>query len=92
MEVIPVSKRTYRATSVNDVNLPRLQEAVRGSKIIIGVDVAKKDFKAALKKTGVGVPLRNTIVAGSAHASAPNVTDPTAIAASVSRRPPRLRS
>jgi hypothetical protein len=39
-EVIPVSKRTYRATSVNDVNAEELTKQLRrDERVIVAVDV-----------------------------------------------------
>jgi transposase len=46
-EVIPVSKRTYRSVSVNDVSVATL-ELRRSERVIVAVDVAKVDFKAAI--------------------------------------------
>ena len=48
-EVIPVSKRTYRATSVNDVVAEDLtKELRRDERVIVAVDIAKTDNKAAI--------------------------------------------
>jgi len=42
-----VSKRTYRSVSVNDVSVVAL-EVRHGERVIVAVDVAKVDFKAAI--------------------------------------------
>lgn len=47
-------KRIYRSTPVNELDIPRLAEAVRGRRVVIGVDVAKRDFKAAVLEPGQG--------------------------------------
>ena len=43
-----MNKRAYRATSVNDVNVGQLSSAVGPMRVVIGIDVAKSDFKAAV--------------------------------------------
>jgi transposase len=43
-----MGKRIYRATSVNELNLEKLVEAVRARKITFAIDVAKRDLKAVV--------------------------------------------
>ena len=43
-----MSKRTYRSVSVNAVDVPGLVDRVRGLSVVMAIDVAKRDFKAAL--------------------------------------------
>lgn len=48
-----MSKRIYRVVSVNDVSMESLgQELGRGEKVIVAVDVAKFDNKAAIIQSG----------------------------------------
>lgn len=41
-------KRIYRAVDVKALNLDELRKVVKNQKIVLGVDVAKEDFVAAL--------------------------------------------
>lgn len=43
-----MKKRIYRAVDVKALNLDELREVVKNQKIVLGVDVAKEDFFAAL--------------------------------------------
>ena len=43
-----MKKRVYRATKVKDLNLEQLEKETDGKEIILGVDVAKEDFMAAI--------------------------------------------
>jgi transposase len=43
-----VSKRIYRSTSVNQLDLEKLVEAVRDRRITFAIDVAKRDLKAVV--------------------------------------------
>lgn len=43
-----MKKRVYRATKVKDLNLEQLEKEIDGKEIILGVDVAKEDFMAAI--------------------------------------------
>lgn len=48
-----MSKRTYRATSVNDVSVETLVSKLKpGARVIVGVDVAKVENKAAVVQDG----------------------------------------
>jgi len=48
-EVIPMKKRPYRATAVNDIDEQALINALANQEATVGIDVAKEDFVAALK-------------------------------------------
>lgn len=43
-------KRIYRAVSVNKLDLGKLLERVRGVPVVLGIDVAKRDFKAVVMR------------------------------------------
>lgn len=43
-----MGKRIYRSTSVNELNLEKLVEAVKERSITFAIDVAKRDFKAVV--------------------------------------------
>jgi transposase len=43
-----MKKRIYRAVDVKALNLDELREVIKNQKIVLGVDVAKEDFFAAL--------------------------------------------
>ena len=43
-----MKKRIYRAIDVKALNLDELREVIKKQKIVLGVDVAKEDFVAAL--------------------------------------------
>ena len=43
-----MKKRVYRATDVKRINLEELQKKVEGQDVVLGVDVAKEDFMAAI--------------------------------------------
>lgn len=43
-----MGKRTYRAESINNVDLAKLLELVRGRRVTLAVDVAKRNFTAVL--------------------------------------------
>jgi transposase len=43
-----MKKRIYRAEDVKDLNLGVLKETVRGRRVVVGIDVAKEDFVAAV--------------------------------------------
>lgn len=47
-----MSKGMYRSVDVKDVNEERLQEAVQGQKVVVGVDVGKFDCRAAVTTAG----------------------------------------
>lgn len=50
-----MSKRIYRSTSIQKLDLPTLVEAVRGKNVVVGVDVAKYAFVAAVTVQRQGV-------------------------------------
>lgn len=41
-------KRSYRAVSVNAAEVTKLSKAINGAPVVVGVDVAKEDFFAAI--------------------------------------------
>ena len=43
-----MKKRVYKATNVKKINLEKLVQDVEGKEIVLGVDVAKEDFMAAI--------------------------------------------
>ena len=43
-----MKKRVYRATNVKKINLEKLAQELEGKDIVLGVDVAKEDFMAAI--------------------------------------------
>jgi transposase len=43
-----MKKRVYKATNVKKINLEKLVQEVEGKEIVLGVDVAKEDFMAAI--------------------------------------------
>ena len=43
-----MKKRIYRAIDVKALNLDEFREIIKKQKIVLGVDVAKEDFVAAL--------------------------------------------
>ena len=43
-----MKKRIYKATNVKKINLEKLNQEVEGKDIVLGVDVAKEDFMAAI--------------------------------------------
>lgn len=47
-EVIPVSKRTYRAVAVKSLVLSELESRFRGRRLGIGLDIAKTELKASV--------------------------------------------
>jgi transposase len=48
LEVIPMSKRSYRSVSVNSVKRDELLDKVRDRSLVLGIDVAKTDLKVAV--------------------------------------------
>lgn len=47
-EVIPMSKRRYRAVDVKSVNVETVAERVAGERLVVGVDTGKEEYRAAL--------------------------------------------
>lgn len=43
-----MKKRVYKATNVKKIDIEKLQKEVKGQDIVLGVDVAKEDFMAAI--------------------------------------------
>lgn len=43
-----MKKRVYRATNVKKINVEKLNQEIEGKDIVLGVDVAKEDFMAAI--------------------------------------------
>lgn len=43
-----MKKKVYKATNVKKINLKKLSQEVEGKDIVLGVDVAKEDFMAAI--------------------------------------------
>jgi len=43
-----MKKKVYKATNVKKINLKKLSQEVEGKNIVLGVDVAKEDFMAAI--------------------------------------------
>lgn len=49
LEVIPMSKRKYRAMDVNEVDVVAVAEAVGEARLVVAVDVARDEFFAGLQ-------------------------------------------
>ena len=48
LEVIPMKKRIYRAVAVKDIDLEQLAQRLPSDRIVMGIDVAKKEMYSVL--------------------------------------------
>ena len=49
-EVTPVSKRRFKATKIQDVQVDVLQKMAAGRRLVVGIDVAKREQFAAIRE------------------------------------------